>query len=115
MIPCTIGEANRLPLDTESWYECEMVKAYIGIASSCGLESFLSERENTRFVIASGADDGQVCRRAHYWAAVSDEGAAQIRECLRRGDRRQALLTLDTLALDIAPLERFARQRRRAA
>jgi hypothetical protein len=92
-----------------------MVKAYIGIANSYGLESFLSERENAAYVVTSGAHDGRVCRRAYYWAAVSDEVAAQIREYLRVGDQHQALLTLATLAKDVAPLERFGWHCRRTA
>ena len=83
-----------------------MVKAYIGIANSYGLESFLSDGESAAIAITSGAERGRVRQRAYYWAAVSDDVAAQIHEYLRVGDRHQALLTLDTLATEIAPLER---------
>lgn len=92
-----------------------MVKGYIGIADSHGLESFLSDDESAAFVGAFGTDAGRICRRAYYWAAVSDEVAAQIREYLRLGERHQALLTLDALATDIAPLERLGRHHHQAA
>ena len=39
------------------------------------------------------------------WEAVSNDAATQIREYLHAGDRLQALLTLDALATEIAPLE----------
>ena len=98
-----------------SWYECGMVKAYIGIANSYGLEAFLSDGESAAIVITSGAEHGRVRQRAYYWAAVSDDVAAQIHEYLRVGDRHQALLTLDTLATEIAPLERVRVREGRAA
>ena len=83
-----------------------MVKAYIGIVNSNGLESFLSDDENAAFVITSGTKFKGVRRRVYYWAAVHDDVARQILDYIRAGDRHQALLTLDTLATDIAPLER---------
>ena len=92
-----------------------MVKAYIGIANSYGLESFLSDGESAAIVITSGGEHGGVRQRAYYWAAVSDDVAAQIREYLRNGDQHQALLTLDTLATEIAPLERVRVREGRAA
>ena len=114
-IRCAVGQAIRLLSATRLWYECRMVKAYIGIANSHGLQSFLSEGENAALVITSDSKDGRVCRRAYYWAAVSDDAAMQIREYLRVGDRHQALLTLDTLATDIAPLGQLGRHYCRVA
>ena len=83
-----------------------MVKGYIGIANSNGLESFLSDGESAALVITSGTEYEGVRRRAYYWAAVHDDVARQIFDYLRAGDRRQALLTLDALATEITPLER---------
>lgn len=87
-----------------------MAKAYIGTVTFRGLESFLSESDSGGFAIGAGAADGRFPQRVHYWAAVSDDVAAQIRDYLRAGDRHQALLTLEALATDIAPLERVGRQ-----
>jgi hypothetical protein len=92
-----------------------MVKAYIGTASYFGLESFLSESENDALVMIGDVENVRIRRRVHYWAAVSDDVATQIQEYLRAGDRRQALLTLDALATDITPLDRFGGRHRRAA
>jgi hypothetical protein len=50
------------------------------------------------------ADYGVARNRACYWAAVSDDVAQEIRTLLAAGQRLQALLTLDAMATDIAPL-----------
>lgn len=115
-----------------------MVKAYIGIVNSNGLELFLPETEGVACVASIGpeysrtsqracfsnglesflsetqvcpcvsgiaTEPGRIWARVCFWAAVSDDVAAQIHEYLRTGHRRQALLTLDSLATEIAPLE----------
>ena len=81
-----------------------MVKAYVGIANWCGLESLLLEGHRPFEASTSWSDYGAGCNRALFWAAVSDDVAQEVRALLAAGQRLQALRTLDALATDIAPL-----------
>jgi hypothetical protein len=83
-----------------------MVKAYVGVANRCGLESFLLEGHGPAQVPTARARCGVGQNRACYWAAVRDDVAQEIRGLLASGERLQALLTLDAMATDIALLGR---------
>ena len=61
-------------------------------------------RRYPRFFVASSTRLTPNLQRACFWAAVRDDVAEEVQQELVAGDRRQALLTLDTLATDIAPL-----------
>jgi hypothetical protein len=81
-----------------------MVKAYIGIANSVGLQAFIHDDDRLLALIAPRAGLTPSQQRACFWAAVRDDVAKAIRQELLAGHRRQALLPLDSLGTDIATL-----------
>jgi hypothetical protein len=92
-----------LPFAIESWYDSQMVKAYVAIVNPHGLEAFFPDADCIASAVLPGPVNRRAGQRVMLWAAVTDDVAAQIREYIRLGDRHQALLHLDTLATQVAP------------
>ena len=81
-----------------------MVKAYVGIADSLGLQAFMRDDGRLLALIPPSTRSAPNQQRACFWVAVRDDVAEEVQQELVAGYRRQALLTLDALATDIAPL-----------
>lgn len=84
------------------WY-IRNIKAYVGIADSDGLRSFVSEGDVPDgflcMVLEVKAAQGQ--NWACFWAAVDEQTADEVRDELVSGQRRDALNLLLVLARDI--------------
>lgn len=78
-----------------------MRRAYVGIASRNGLESLHSEEQHTAAFllrrVARQPERNAVC----FWAVMSPEIAAQIRDELACDRRDEALLLLQSLAYEL--------------
>ena len=81
-----------------------MVKAYIAVANAFGLQALIHDSQPVLALITSPKELTPSQHRACFWAAVRDDVAEQIRKLLLAGNHREALLTLDSLATDIAPI-----------
>ena len=81
-----------------------MIKAYIAVANAFGLQALIHDSQPVLALITSQKELTPSQHRACFWAAVRDDVAEQIRKLLLAGNHREALLTLDTLATDIAPI-----------
>lgn len=94
----------------KSWYKRDM-KAYVGIADSDGLRSFLSEGEVPEGFMILEAKAAQRRGWFCFWAAVDEQMAEQISEELASGRRRDAMNLLWVLARELVryPIEGIPR------
>src|SRR5947209_19031262 len=99
-------KACRVPIcfSPNSWYMGGMFKAYIGIADSEGLESFIPEGEVPVEWLTRVAHGSRVEEAVCYYAVLSDEAAQTIRAELDASRRLDALHLLDGLALELRPI-----------
>ena len=77
------------------------MKAYVGIADSDGLRSFVPEGDLPDGFMVLEANAAQGRGWAFFWAAVDEQTADQIGEELATGRRRDAMNLLWVLARDI--------------
>ncbi len=82
------------------WYKA-LMKAYVAIADSDGLRSFLPERDVPDGLMILEAKAAQGRGWACFWAAVDERTADQIGEELACGQRRDAMNLFWVLARDI--------------
>ena len=77
------------------------MKAYVGIADSDGLRSFVPEGDVPDGLMVLDARAARGRGWACFWAAVDEETAAQVGEELASGRRRDAMNLLWVLAREI--------------
>src|SRR5687768_4955840 len=82
------------------WYKGTM-KAYVAIADSDGLRSFLPEADVTDGFMIHEVEAAERRGWACFWAAVDEQTADEIRDELRTGRGRDAMNLLWVLARDI--------------
>ena len=80
-----------------------MFKAFVGIADSWGLESFIPEGEVPIEWLRRTANGCRGTSAVCYYAVLSDEAAETIRGELDASRRIDALRLLDGLALELLP------------
>ena len=85
----------------ESWYEEDMRRAFVGIAQQNELLTLLPERpETTPFLRRRAERMKAVC----FWAVIDQSIAATIVDELDAGASHNALILLQTLAVELGPV-----------
>jgi hypothetical protein len=81
-----------------------MHRAYVGIITRAGLESFWLEDEQTARSSASRAYRSRARKAGCWWGALSDAAAAEVLGHVLRGDRQAALVAIDRTAAFLGPI-----------
>lgn len=79
-----------------------MLKAYLGVASNCGLSMFQPERAESFSLIRRSLRPG--IPRLGFWAVIRHSDAETVNALLRNGHRREAMILLDRCARDIGSI-----------
>ena len=78
-----------------------MLKAYVGVASDCGLSIFQPERAEAFSLIRRSVRPGI---RLGFWAVIGQTDAETVNSLLRNGHHREAMILLDRCARDIGSI-----------
>ena len=81
-----------------------MLQSFVGIADRFGLESLLPEQPHVVRFLCRRATLNRHRQAVCYWAVIQQELAQQIAIELQAGCRADALILLESLAVELGPV-----------